>query len=79
MLFRILYTINECNRLCNEYGLDAICVPRTIAAAMELYQRRMLSQLPLTRPEYCAARGWVNAFPTDETLIKLGLDACIGK
>ena len=25
--------------LCNEYGLDAISVPCTIAAAMELYQR----------------------------------------
>ena len=39
----------------------------------------MLSQLPLTLPEYYAARGWVNAFPTDETLKKLGLDECIGK
>ena len=39
----------------------------------------MLSQLPLTLPEYYAARGWVNAFPTDETLKKLGLDECVGK
>ncbi len=39
----------------------------------------MVSQLPLTLPEYYAARGWVNAFPTDETLKKLGLDECIGK
>jgi len=23
-------------------------------------------------------RGWVNAFPTDETLKKLGLDECVG-
>ncbi|MBQ8236693.1 MAG: aldehyde ferredoxin oxidoreductase family protein [Oscillospiraceae bacterium] len=39
----------------------------------------MVSQLPLTLPQYYAARGWVNAFPTDETLKKLGLDECIGK
>ena len=39
----------------------------------------MVSQLPLTLPEYYAARGWVNAFPTDETLKKLGLDECVGK
>jgi len=39
----------------------------------------MLSQLPLTLPEYYEARGWVNAFPTDETLTKLGLDECVGK
>lgn len=31
--------INRANMLCNEYGLDAISVPCTIAAAMELYQR----------------------------------------
>ena len=39
----------------------------------------MVSQLPLTLPEYYEARGWVNAFPTDETLKKLGLDECVGK
>ena len=39
----------------------------------------MLSQLPVTLPQYYEARGWVNAFPTDETLKKLGLDECIGK
>lgn len=39
----------------------------------------MTSQLPLTLPQYYEARGWVNAFPTDETLKKLGLDECIGK
>ena len=39
----------------------------------------MLSQLALTLPAYYAARGWVNAFPTDETLKKLGLDECVGK
>ena len=41
--------------------------------------RGMLSHLPLTLPEYYEARGWVNAFPTDETLKKLGLDECVGK
>lgn len=39
----------------------------------------MTSKLPLTLPEYYEARGWVNAFPTDETLKKLGLDECVGK
>ena len=39
----------------------------------------MVSQLPVTLPQYYAARGWVNAFPTDETLKKLGLDECVGK
>ena len=39
----------------------------------------MTSQLPLTLPQYYEARGWVNAFPTDETLKRLGLDECIGK
>ncbi len=39
----------------------------------------MVSQLTLTLPQYYEARGWVNAFPTDETLKKLGLDECIGK
>ena len=39
----------------------------------------MVSQLPLTLPQYYEARGWVNAFPTNETLKKLGLDECVGK
>lgn len=39
----------------------------------------MVSQLPLTLPQYYEARSWVNAFPTDETLKKLGLDECVGK
>ncbi len=39
----------------------------------------MTSQLSITLPQYYEARGWVNAFPTDETLKKLGLDECVGK
>ena len=39
----------------------------------------MVSKLDITLPQYYAARGWVNAFPTDETLKKLGLDECVGK
>lgn len=39
----------------------------------------MVSKLPLTLPQYYEARGWVDAFPTDETLKKLGLDECVGK
>ena len=39
-----LAVVNECNMLCNEYGLDAISVPCTIAAAMELYQRGAIKE-----------------------------------
>lgn len=39
----------------------------------------MVSQLPLTLPQYYEARGWVDAFPTDDTLKRLGLDECVGK
>ena len=39
-----LAVVNECNWLCNEYGLDAISVPCTIAAAMELYQRGAITE-----------------------------------
>jgi len=39
----------------------------------------MLSKIEITLPMYYEARGWVNAFPTDETLKKLGLDECVGK
>ena len=39
----------------------------------------MVSKLDVMLPEYYAARGWVKAFPTDETLKKLGLDECVGK
>lgn len=39
----------------------------------------MVNKIDITLPQYYAARGWVNAFPTDETLKKLGLDECVGK
>ena len=39
----------------------------------------MVSQLKVMLPQYYEARGWVEAFPTDETLKKLGLDECVGK
>lgn len=32
------------------------------------------SKLDIMLPEYYEARGWIEAFPTDETLIKLGLE-----
>ncbi len=37
-----IVAINEANHLCNEYGLDAISTPCTIAAAMELYQEGLI-------------------------------------
>ncbi len=39
-----LAAINEANYWCNEYGLDAIGTPTTIAAAMELYQRGYIKE-----------------------------------
>ncbi len=33
----------------------------------------MVSQLPITLPDYYAVRGWVDAFPTEETLQRLKL------
>lgn len=38
-----------------------------------------VSKIAITLPQYYEARGWINAFPTDETLKMLGLDECIGK
>lgn len=48
-----LEAISEANYLCNEYGLDAISTPCTIAAAMELYQHGYIKEeecegVPLT-------------------------------
>ncbi len=39
-----LAAINEANFQCNEYGFDAIGVPTTIAAAMELVQRGFIKE-----------------------------------
>jgi len=39
----------------------------------------LVSKLDITLPEYYQVRGWEKAFPTDETLKRLGLDECIGK
>ncbi len=48
-----LNAVNIANMLCNEYGLDAISAPCTIAAAMELYQNNYIKEeecegIPLT-------------------------------
>ncbi len=39
-----LNAINKANMICNEYGLDAISTPCTIAAAMELYQKNYIKE-----------------------------------
>jgi len=39
-----LKSISEANFWCNEYGLDAISAPCTIAAAMELYQKGYIKE-----------------------------------
>ena len=63
-----LASINEANYWCNEYGLDAISVPCTIAAAMELYQRGAI------KPEDCdgALLEWGNAASAIEWTKRMG-------
>jgi aldehyde:ferredoxin oxidoreductase len=39
----------------------------------------MTSKIEITLPEYYKVRGWENAFPTEETLKRLGLEECIGR
>ena len=39
----------------------------------------LTSKIEITLPEYYSVRGWEAAFPTDETLKRLGLDECVGK
>ena len=39
---------DQCSMLCNEYGLDTIGVHRTIAAAVELYQRGAIKETECT-------------------------------
>ncbi len=39
-----LQSINEANFWCNEYGLDAISTPCTIATAMELYEKGIIKE-----------------------------------
>ena len=63
-----LASINEANMWCNEYGLDAISVPCTIAAAMELYQRGAIKE------EDCAGYPleWGNAASLIEWTKRMG-------
>lgn len=63
-----LEAINEANYLCNEYGMDAISVPCTIAAAMELYQEGCVSD------EDCAGvpLAWGNATAIVEWTRRMG-------
>jgi aldehyde:ferredoxin oxidoreductase len=67
-----LEVINECNMLCNEYGLDAISTPCTIAAAMELYQRGAIKEedcagAPLEWGNGNSLREWVKRMGNPET------------
>ena len=67
-----LEVINECNMLCNEYGLDAISTPCTIAAAMELYQRGAIKEedcagYPLEWGNGDSLREWVKRMGNPET------------
>ncbi|MDD4510711.1 MAG: aldehyde ferredoxin oxidoreductase family protein [Oscillospiraceae bacterium] len=67
-----LTVVNEANMLCNEYGLDAISVPCTIAAAMELYQRGYIKDeecdgVPLTWGNPKALVEWTKRMGDPET------------
>lgn len=39
----------------------------------------MTARVDITLPQYYQARGWIDAFPTNETLKRLGLEECLDK
>ncbi len=70
-----LEAINEANYWCNELGMDAISVPCTIAAAMELYQKGLIKEeecegVPLVWGSGKAIVEWTKRMGRSET--KLG-------
>ncbi|MCL2818434.1 MAG: aldehyde ferredoxin oxidoreductase family protein [Actinomycetia bacterium] len=70
-----LRAISEANHLCNEYGLDSISAPCTIASAMELYQRGLITEadcegVPLEFGSAEAIVEWTRRMGAGET--KLG-------
>lgn len=70
-----LDAINEANYLCNEYGIDAISTPCTIASAMEMYERGILNDedcegIPLVWGSSEAIVEWTRRIGKNET--KLG-------
>ncbi len=70
-----LESINEANFWCNELGMDAISVPCTIAAAMELYQKGLIKEeecegVPLVWGSGKAIVEWTKRMGKGET--KLG-------
>ncbi len=65
--------INECNRICNEYGFDTISAGATIAAAMELYEKGLIKDeeieadgLSLNWGDEEAVVGWTKKMATRE-------------
>lgn len=64
-----LESINLANELCNEYGMDSISVPCTIAAAMELYQRGHITDAEL---EGLPSLAWGDADAIVEWTKKIG-------
>ncbi|MGL4539156.1 MAG: aldehyde ferredoxin oxidoreductase family protein, partial [Cetobacterium sp.] len=65
-------TINEANFWCNELGLDAISVPCTIAAGMELYEKGLISDndcegIPLKFGSKIAVVEWTKRIGFGET------------
>lgn len=67
-------TINEANFWCNELGLDAISVPCTIAAGMELYEKGLISEkdcegVPLKFGNKVAVVEWTKRIGFGETAL----------
>lgn len=67
-------TINEANFWCNELGLDAISVPCTIAAGMELYEKGLISEsdcegIPLKFGSKIAVVEWTKRIGFGETIL----------
>lgn len=69
-----LEAINEANFWCNELGMDAISVPCTIAAAMELYQKGLIKEeecegIPLQWGSAKAIVEWTKRMGKGETAL----------
>ena len=63
--------MNDKDRAAGRSGVGAVMGSKKL--------KGMTSKLDVTLPDYYKVRGWEAAFPTDETLKRLGLDECIGK
>ncbi len=69
------YTVNYCNHMCNEYGLDTISAGGTIAWAMDCYEAGLLKKEDLDGIELT----WGNAEAIQAIMKKMALCEGVGK